>query len=777
MKPLSAICLLLLSALAAHAQWELTTPIKTRSEFHHIHMVNDLVAYAADKPMGSIVRTVDGGHSWTRPYQNHFNDPMAVFMWDELRGIATGELGLVVRTDDGFATTTVTTTPGNGNYRTVFFLNDTLGWVGTETGKILRSTDGGASWELMESGLAASNYITDIQFLDPDTGYASCLSSRVIKSVDGGQTWAVVGPMDIQLVVHDIHFFDTQTGVGVGTTGNVIRTTDGGTTWEQVPPFTTYTMLDLAAQGDVLVACGANGRVMRSTDAGLTWTVQQLINAENRSVAMAPGGRVLLGTNGRFQASSDFGQTWTLVKEGTWHTVLNKVAFQNDQVGVAVGWQTNGGLESGLVRTADGGRTWSKAGNGGLGVHVTPDGSGCLGGGNGAFARTTDGFLTRSSANGPTIAIRCTWSFNATTHLVGGGHVNGGIYRTDNGGATWTRVIDDGNITINDIWFVNDMQGYAVGESSANYRTMDGGITWTPLPTVNGGHSVFFLNDTLGWTAFFRTTDGGDTWTHMGGTPQGTRSIFFTDPDTGYAVSGSGNTVKTTDGGITWTNVLPAILNAQIGDAAYVDGAIVAVSRFGDIYRAQVACPPVAAVPNVMQGAGTLCTDMPGSIQWYCNGDPLADGTTACIAATAPGAYHVVVTSALGCASAPSDVFTVECVPPATPVIEAGNGQLCTAAEGDLQWYFNGTPIDGGTTACIDADAPGEYHVVSADQYGCTSAPSDVFTVECVPPATPVIEAGDGQLCTAAEGDLQWYFNGTPIDGGTTACIDAGAPG
>src|SRR5690606_32945780 len=84
MRTLHALLLSAL-ALAAHAQWELTTPIKTRSEFHHIHMVNDLVAYAADKPMGSIVRTVDGGHSWTRPYQNHFNDPMAVFMWDELR--------------------------------------------------------------------------------------------------------------------------------------------------------------------------------------------------------------------------------------------------------------------------------------------------------------------------------------------------------------------------------------------------------------------------------------------------------------------------------------------------------------------------------------------------------------------------------------------------------------------------------------------------------------------------------------------------------------------
>ncbi|MCO5275951.1 MAG: YCF48-related protein [Flavobacteriales bacterium] len=650
MRTLPTLLLTAIAIGAAAQQWELTTPIKTRSEFHQIHMVNDLVAYAADRPMGSIVRTTDGGHNWTRPYQNHFNDPMAVFMWDELRGIATGELGLVVLTTDGFATTTTaTTTPGNGNYRCVFFLNDTLGWIGTETGRILRSTDGGANWALMESGLAASNYITDIQFLDPDTGYASCLSSRVIKTTDGGFTWQVVGPLEIQMVVHDIHFFDTQTGVGVGTTGNVIRTTDGGTTWDSIPSPTTYSMFDLAVQGNTLVACGAWGRVMRSTDAGLTWSVQQVGNTDHQSVALSPGGRGILGTDGRIQCSNDMGVTWSITNEGTWHTVLNKVAFQNDQVGVAVGWLTSGGLESGLLRTTDGGRHWAKADGGGLGVHLTPTGAGCLGGGSGSFAKTTDGFATRTPANGPNVAIRCTWSFDALTHIVAGGAVYGGIYRTANGGATWTHVLDVGNITINDLWFVNDLKGYAVGVYGDNYRTMDGGLTWQPMTGTPGGHTVFFLDTLHGWMRNFRTMDGGDTWIPIN-SPQGTVSMFFNNVDTGYAVTGGGQTERTTDGGLTWSTVLPNITNAQIGDAAYVDGYIVAVSRWGDIYRGQVACPLAAFTPEITDQVDMLCASGIGSFQWYRDGELLAD-TTACIAALEEGSYTVVVTDGLGCVS------------------------------------------------------------------------------------------------------------------------------
>lgn len=669
--------LALATTLACAQAWELTTPIKTRSEFFAMQLLDDDTAFAVDKPMGAILRTTDGGVSWERLIVNDFNKPMALWMWDSQRGIAVCEGGRIMRSTDGFATATTTSHLGYGNFQCVFFLNDTLGWLGSDTGKILRSTDGGATWSATQSGQSSYNYITAIQFLDSDTGYASCYGGKMLKSTDGGLTWQGIGPFDQLVLMYDFHFYDTQEGVAVGSGGEVIRTTDGGTTWDSIPSPTTYTMLDLAVQGDVVVACGNWGRVMRSTDRGQTWTVAQVGNTDHQSIALSAGGRGILGTDGRIQCSSDMGLTWAVTNEGTWHTVLNKVAFQNGQVGVAAGYQTTGGMESGLLRSTDGGRHWSKVGGGGLGVHLAPSGAGCLGGGSGSFATTTDAFANRTPRTGPNVAIRCTWSMDANIHFVGGGAVNGGIYRTANGGTTWARVLDVGNITISDLWFVNGQQGYAVGEYGDDYRTTDGGLTWQEMTTTNGGHTIFFLNDTLGWTRSYRTTDGGDTWIPMNGISSGTRSIFFTNPDTGYAVDIGGQTEMSTDGGQSWSTLLPGIFNAQIMDAAYVDGAIVAVGRWGDIYRAQVACPQSTPTPVITAQGDSLCTGLPGMAQWYFGGEPLPEGTTPCIEALEEGSYTVVVTDALGCASLVS-----------TPYVVVHTG-MADAAAGEFRLYPN----------------------------------------------------------------------------------------
>lgn len=659
MRSFSTLFGALICSLAFSQQWELVTPIKTRSEFTALHMVNDAVGFAVDRPMGAILRTYDGGVHWERMVNNLTNNPIGMHVWDDQRAIVVGESGSVYRTTDAFTTITGTSNVLYGHFNCVFFVNDTLGWAGTGAGRVYRSTDAGANWTLMNSGLGTSNDIHAIQFLDTQTGYLTCAGGGTIrKSTDGGLTWQESwGGANTTFL--DLHFFDELTGVCVGLANIVVRTTDGGLSWDSIPSNTTYIMNSLAAQGDVLVACGWWGRTIRSTDAGLTWTEIQAGNTEHRSISLLPSGQAVMGTDGRILGSQDLGLTWSILNLGTYHTRLNKVSFMDADTGVAVGWLTTGGFESGLLRTTDGGKTWTNAGTGGLGVHVNPAGQGCLGGGSGAFARTADGFGTRTPVTGPNVAIRCTWSFDANTHIVAGGAVQGGIYRTNNAGTSWTRVLDVGNITISDLWFVNELQGYAVGEYGDNYRTIDGGLTWEPLPAISGSHTVFFLNEQLGWTRNYRTTDGGDTWTLMSGTPQQTMSIFFTDADTGYAVGYTGQTVMSVDGGVTWETVLPEILNSSVGDATWVDGAIVIGCNNGDIFRAQVSCPNIAAVPVITETGGSLCTNTDGTAQWYLNDEALPAGDTPCITATEPGNYYVIVTDALGCVSAPSATVPV----------------------------------------------------------------------------------------------------------------------
>jgi photosystem II stability/assembly factor-like uncharacterized protein len=661
MKTLLSFLLTAAATTGSVAQWELVTPIKTLSEIEDITMVSDLLGFAIDRPNGSILRTFDGGVTWDRRISGLGDDPQALFAWDDQRVIVVGEVGSLYRSDDGMETITGgEVSPVSGHLNCVFFLNDTLGWVGTQSGKIYRTTDAGYTWSLMQSGQGTGNYITAIQFVDTQTGYASCYGGgMMLKSTDGGLTWQNVGPAGQTVLIRSLHFYDTQLGVGVGSGGEVIRTTDGALTWDSIPTNSTYSLADLAVQGDVMVACGWWGSVLRSTDAGLTWTAQSLTN-EHYSVALTPSGKGLIGSTGRIFSTDDMGQTWNLLYRGTVGATMNKMSFADADTGVVAAWTQTGASESGMVRTTDGGRTWtSSPGGGGIGVHIRADGTGCRGGSGGSFARTTDQFATSIPANGPSVAIRCVWSLNSTTHLVGGGSLNSGIYRTENNGTTWTHVLQLANVF--DLYFVNDLLGFAVGEGGFTARTADGGLTWETMNEnlANDQFSVFFLNEQLGWmvgaTCGARTTDGGDTWVSMCNIPGYAKSIFFTSADTGYVVGQSGHTLRSVDGGVTWQFLLPEILNFTAGDAAWVDGSIVMGGTKGDIYRAQVSCPSVATTPTTFEAGGMLCTSTDGTAQWFFNGELLPNGDALCIDADQGGMYHVIVTDALGCISQASE--------------------------------------------------------------------------------------------------------------------------
>src|SRR5690349_12938325 len=143
---------LLLGHLSAFAQWQLTTPIKTTSEFEDLVMVGPSMAYATDPVHGAVLCTNDGGLTWDRRQHLMFNDPHAIRMWDTERGVVVGNGGAVHLTDDGFRTLSGSADATRGSLNCVFFVNDTLGWIGTQSGRIHRSTDGGVTWTLMASG-------------------------------------------------------------------------------------------------------------------------------------------------------------------------------------------------------------------------------------------------------------------------------------------------------------------------------------------------------------------------------------------------------------------------------------------------------------------------------------------------------------------------------------------------------------------------------------------------------------------------------------------------
>jgi photosystem II stability/assembly factor-like uncharacterized protein len=128
----------------------------------------------------------------------------------------------------------------------------------------------------------------------------------------------------------------------------------------------------------------------------------------------------------------------------------------------------------------------------------------------------------------------------------------------------------DLHATVNSVYFIDDMNGFAAGNGKV-FKTTDGGLHWkadslTKVPFF----SIYFPSEQVGYSAggesacggtgchvpgsvVYKTVDGGDNWEKLN-IPYAysqLNSVFFIDENIGFAV-GLGLHIKTTDGGKTW---------------------------------------------------------------------------------------------------------------------------------------------------------------------------------------------------------------------------------
>ena len=57
-----------------------------------------------------------------------------------------------------------------------------------------------------------------------------------------------------------------------------------------------------------------------------------------------------------------------------------------------------------------------------------------------------------------------------------------GVWRTQDSGASWTRMSRHTQNSIERIWFLDSLHGFAVGREKTVLETLDGGSRWTPVP-------------------------------------------------------------------------------------------------------------------------------------------------------------------------------------------------------------------------------------------------------------------------------------------------------
>ena len=235
-----------------------------------------------------------------------------------------------------------------------------------------------------------------------------------------------------------------------------------------------------------------------------------------------------------------------------------------------------GGYGGPLIRSTDGGEQWEEISIPNVStissIHFFDTTNGWMVASSSDFGvkdyllKTTDGGDTWTTMSNSAEYSTMDWLTDQIGHV---GTWAGTILKTEDGGETWEQIATPVENNIYQIKFIDTEFGYACSTTNKLMYTEDGGASWTVLP--QGGISKFFFFDKLnGFVTTHngrigKTIDGGLSYTFYD-TPYPDyklRSVFFTNALEGYVIGGldcSNGTCtnkpalfKTVDGGVSWT--------------------------------------------------------------------------------------------------------------------------------------------------------------------------------------------------------------------------------
>jgi photosystem II stability/assembly factor-like uncharacterized protein len=273
----------------------------------------------------------------------------------------------------------------------------------------------------------------------------------------------------------------------------------------------------------------------------------------------------IAGDGGFLMSTNDGGRTWNRTSLNT-QDDINEIYFRNKDNGYLVAGRT-------LYVTDNGGRTWQdiriyRTGEFGSGrpeflsIRFADKRKGFVVGsvlvkrGNddivveSLMMRTEDGGGTWSRVALPvrTELIHLDFVSGSRGWVVGEGGV---ILATTDEGRTWTRQESGTQNTLYNVDFRDDKEGYAVGENGTILRTSNGGRNWERAATnfTETFTRVDFTDDKNGWVVghnglILRSSDRGRTWARQESNIRNSLYGLYMDKKFGWAVGAKGTLIQ-----------------------------------------------------------------------------------------------------------------------------------------------------------------------------------------------------------------------------------------
>lgn len=261
----------------------------------------------------------------------------------------------------------------------------------TRPGGIFKSTDAGKTWSLLVTGLTnpasptgSKGLRVDALALDPRSPnvlYAGT-GLGVFKTIDGAKTWRLassgidfggdgLGHRMLEGFIWAIAIDPLHTSTVYAAGGGLWKSTNGGATWKRVlrhfavnvgidprRPETVYAGLATGRRS----TAGVRGAILETVDGGVSWHAigprglrdgffGHPIVVDRR----VPGTIYAGGSRGLF-ASANGGRTWRKLLSASAAERIDAIALDPARASVLYA----GGWASGVMKSEDGGQTWSR---------------------------------------------------------------------------------------------------------------------------------------------------------------------------------------------------------------------------------------------------------------------------------------------------------------------------------------------------------------------------------------------------------------------------------
>ena len=298
-----------------------------------------------------VYRTTDGGRSFTNV---GLSNVLAVDFASATRAVTVGNAGQTQISNDGGANFAQI---GNrieaGSLHRVRATSASVAHAIGDSGTLIRTENGGETWQNV--GVPTNNIVFDVWFPSASVGYALDHSGALFRTENGGSSWSILDT-GTNSSPNGIFAPDASHVFLIGPRG-VRRSNDSGETFERHTHrvIRNRTLSEADEAGGAVVFYGPRV-IALSTNDGDTWRhIDRPTNSEIRHVDFISS-RVgyVLEASGRIQFTANRGRSWTELI-GVGYANGTRMAFGDRRHG----WLDIGASHPSVLRTNDGGKTWT----------------------------------------------------------------------------------------------------------------------------------------------------------------------------------------------------------------------------------------------------------------------------------------------------------------------------------------------------------------------------------------------------------------------------------